>query len=150
MCWGLGWKYGMRPLGAGSPCWVVRSVCLSICGAPQPPWSHRTTSTTDGAWSKCPAQECYPKTNKPNLLIQLRLLKITSSQTFISKVEFHVKWKYLLKPYVHICMIQTATTVQHSSLNFNQCTPTFSSKRNIVTVTPQLLWSFLMKLQSVV
>lgn len=82
--------------------------------------------------------------------LQLRLLKITSSQTFISKVVFHVKWKYPLKPYVHICMIQTATTVQHVSLNFNKCILTFSSKSNIVTVTPHLLWSFLMKLQSIV
>lgn len=88
--------------------------------------------------------------NKPkNLLITAKVLKITSSQTFISKVVFHVKWKYLLKPYVHICMIQTATTVQHIGLNFNKCTLTFSSKSNIVTVAPHLLWSFPMKLQSI-
>ena len=94
--------------------------------------------------------EKYPNQNKRETCwLQLRLLKITSSQTFISKVVFHVKWKYLLKPYMHICMIQTATTVQHVSLNFNKCTLTFSSKSNIVTVTPHLLWSFPMKLQSI-
>lgn len=89
------------------------------------------------------------QTKRKTCWLQLRRLKITSSQTFISKVVFHVKWKYLLKPYVHICMIQTATTVQHISLNFNKCTLTLSSKSNIVTVTPRLLWSFLLKLQSI-
>lgn len=89
------------------------------------------------------------QTKRKTCWLQLRLLKITSSQTFISKVVFHVKWKYLLKPYVHIRMTQTATTVQHVSLNFNKCTLTFSSKSTIATVTPHLLWSFLMKLQSI-
>lgn len=68
-------------------------------------------------WKKNPnkKQAKPPNQTKETCWLQPRLLKITSSQTFISKVVFHVKWKYLSKPYVHICVVQTATTVQHNS-----------------------------------
>lgn len=124
-----------KSLGFKVPAAQVLPCCLSVCSHTNPPQAaeamdgdrqiniiqkkhHQTTTTTHTK----PKQTCW---------LQLRLLKITSSQTFISKVEFHVKWKYLLKPYVHVCMIQTATTAQHVSLNFNKCTLTFSSKRNV-------------------
>lgn len=130
----LGFKV---PAAQVLPCFGVGQARLSVCLQPHKP----TTSCRGYGWRL--ANKYYPKKKhhqttttthtkpKQTCWLQLRLLKITSSQTFISKVEFHVKWKYLLKPYVHVCMIQTTTTVQHISLNFNKCTLTFSSKRNI-------------------
>lgn len=129
-------------LFAASSCFGVTSRGLMVLGVQNSQWKPRVTQTwcetkkkNNQTHRSQPREGCEsqlnqqinsikwkknqtkpPNQTKETFWWQPRLLKITSSQTFISKVVVHVKWKYLSKPYVHTCVVQTATTVQQQLL----------------------------------